>query len=110
MMEWVLQDLPSTDPYMDDTITGTTGQHWRELLWSNFYAVRAVLQKYQADELVCKFEKSEFFGEEVQFCGHILRAGRRSPAPGKLMPIQLWELPRTVTELRGFLGLTNYFS
>ena len=34
----------------------------------------------------------------------------RSPAPGKLLPIQKWELPRTVTELRGFLGLTNYFS
>ena len=26
------------------------------------------------------------------------------------MPIQLWQLPRTITELRGFLGLCNYFS
>ena len=48
--------------------------------------------------------------EEVEFCGHILRKGRRSPAPGKLLPIQKWEIPRTVTALRAFLGLTNYFS
>ena len=51
-----------------------------------------------------------FFQEEVIFCGHVLRQGRRSPAPGKLLPIQMWELPGTVTEFRGFLGLTNYFS
>ena len=41
---------------------------------------------------------------------HILRVGRRSPAPGKPLAIQKWELPQTVTALRGFLGLTNYYS
>jgi len=40
----------------------------------------------------------------------VLREGRRSPAPGKLLAIQKWEAPRTVTQLRGFLGLTNYYS
>ena len=40
----------------------------------------------------------------------ILHEGRREPAPGKLLSIQRWELPRTVTQLRGFLGLTNYYS
>ena len=48
--------------------------------------------------------------EEVEFCGHILRQGKRSPAPGKLLPIQKWEIPHCVTALRGFLGMTNYFS
>jgi len=43
--------------------------------------------------------------EEVEFCGHILREGRRSPAPGKLLPIQKWEIAHSVTALRGFLGL-----
>ena len=48
--------------------------------------------------------------EEVEFCGHILRKGKRSPAPGQLIHIQKWEIPHTVTALRGFLGLTNYYA
>ena len=50
------------------------------------------------------------FIKEVELYSHILREGRRSPAPGKLLSIQKWELRRTITELRGFLGLTNYYS
>ena len=48
--------------------------------------------------------------KEVEFCGHVLSEGRRRPAPGKLLSIQKWDLPQTVTQLRGFLGLTNYYS
>jgi hypothetical protein len=50
------------------------------------------------------------FMKEVEFCGHILREGRITPATGKLLSIQKWELPATITELRGFLGMTNYYS
>ena len=46
----------------------------------------------------------------MEFLGHILRDGVRMPAPGKLLPIQKWVLPQTVTDLRKFLGITNYFS
>ena len=55
-------------------------------------------------------QKMKLFMTEVEFCGHILKEGRREPAPGKLLSIQRWELPKTVTQLRGFLGLTNYYS
>jgi hypothetical protein len=110
MMEWVLRDLPHTDPYVDDTITGTDGLTMEECLWNNYRATRATLLQFREQRLVCKVKKSEFFSTKVEFCGHVLTQGRRSPAPGKLLPIQQWELPQTVTELRGFLGLTNYFS
>ena len=33
----------------------------------------------------------------------------RRPAPGKLRAIEKWELPKTVTALRAFLGFTNYY-
>ena len=55
-------------------------------------------------------KKANLFMREAEFCGHILREGRRSPASGKLLSIQKWELPMTITALRGFLGLTNYYS
>ena len=110
MMEWVLKDLPASDPYIDDSITGSEGLSEEDEVWNNYFAVRAQLQRYKEVRMVCSADKSKFFQREVGFCGHILRRGRRSPDPGKLMPIQFWELPQTVTELRGFLGLTNYFS
>ena len=34
--------------------------------------------------------------------------GVRQPAPGKLMAIEKWELPPTITALRAFLGFTNH--
>ena len=36
--------------------------------------------------------------------------GTRKPAPGKLRAIEKWELPSNITELRAFLGFTNYYS
>ena len=69
-----------------------------------------MLKTFQEKRLVCHPDKSAFFQKEVKFLGHILKEGARSPAPGKLLPIQKWELRSAVTEIRGFLGLTNYFS
>jgi hypothetical protein len=109
MMEWVLQDHPNADAYIDDIIIGSTGKTLEEAMRNNYRDTREVLQTLKKQNMACK-PKSDFFAREVTFCGHILREGRRSPAPGKLLPIQFWELPKTVTDLRGFLGLTNYFS
>ena len=40
---------------------------------------------------------------------HFGGGGARRPAPGKLRAIEKWELPKTVTALRAFLGVTNYY-
>ncbi len=72
--------------------------------------VRTVLNTLNVNELIVDPIKAHMFMKEVEFCGHILREGRRSPAPGKLISIQKWELPATLTEFWGFLGLTNYYS
>ena len=48
--------------------------------------------------------------KQVEFCGHMLVDGKRFPAPGKSLALQKWQLPEVVTQLRGFLGLANYFS
>ena len=110
MMEWVLQDLENADPYVDDIIIGSSGVSWEEVITNHERDVRAVLSTLRKNELIVDPRKAHMFMKEVEFCGHILREGRRSPAPGKLLSIQKWELPATITELRGFLGLTNYYS
>jgi hypothetical protein len=32
MMQWVLQDLENAEPYNDDIIIGSTGEHWEEVI------------------------------------------------------------------------------
>ena len=110
MMEWVLADLDNADPYVDDIIVGSTGDTEEELMLNHERDLRALLEILKREELIVDPRKANLFMREVEFCGHILREGRRSPAPGKLLSIQKWELPGTITALRGFLGLTNYYS
>jgi hypothetical protein len=69
-----------------------------------------VLNTFEKHQIICSPSKSKFFQQEVEFLGHILRDGVRTPVPGKLLPLQKWALPQTVTQLRKFLGTTNYFS
>ncbi len=104
MIEWVLRDLENADPYFDDIIIGSTRENMEEIMANHEKDVRAVLRVLREENLIVDPKKSNMFMGEVEFCGHILREGRRSPAPGKLLSIQKWELPGTVTALRGFLG------
>ena len=110
MMEWVLEKHTNADPYVDDVIIGSTGNTEEELLDNHERDVREVLQTLAEQSLYADWDKAKLFMREVEFCGHVLREGKRGPAPGKLLSIQGWELPKTVTQLRGFLGLTNYYS
>ena len=110
MMEWVLKGHPYAHPYIDDIIVGSDGTTTEEVIRNHTAHLRAVLKTLEEHRLVCSPQKSAFFQKEIEFLGHVIREGVHKPAPGKLLPIQKWELPQTVTELRGFLGLTNYFS
>ena len=110
MMDCVLQDCDQADPYVDDVIVGSHGDTREEALRNHEKDLRQVLDKLKANRLLVDPAKAHFFMREIEFCGHILSAGKRRPAPGKLLSIQKWELPQTVTQLRGFLGLTNYYS
>ena len=110
MMEWVLQPFENADPYIDDVIIGTKGKTMEEAIRQHAIDVRKVLTRLAEQKLYVDKNKAKLFMAEVEFCGHILSAGSRRPAPGKLLAIQKMDLPQTVTELRGFLGLTNYYS
>ena len=110
MMEWVLLGLECANVYIDDVIIGSTGDSWDECLSNHERDVETVLDRLAEHKLIVDERKAHLFTTEVEFCGHVLRDGRREPAPGKLLSIQKWDLPRTVTQLRGFLGLTNYYS
>ncbi len=110
MMKWDLRDLENADQNVDVIIIGSTGENMDKIMANHEKDVRAVVRVLREENLIEDPKKANMFMVEVEFCGHILREGIRSPAPGKVLSIQEWELPGTVTALQGFWGLTNYYS
>ena len=100
--------LECADPYIDDVIIGSTGETEEEAIENHIQDVKKVLDRLREQRMLVNPRKARFFMREVEFCGHILKEGRRQPAPGKLLSIQKWDLPQKVTRFCGFLGLTNY--
>ena len=95
---------------MDDIIVGTRAEAGEDLFEAHDRDLRRVLNLLVQEQLVADISKCKFFMPEVEWCGHILRNGTRSPAPGKLFAIENWERPRNISELRAFLGFTNYYN
>ena len=96
--------------YIDDILVGTIAAPGEDLVEAHARDLRRVLDILQAQSLVVDPKKAKLFVEEVEFCGQILGHGTRYPAPGKLLAIEKWEVPTTITALRAFLGFTNYYN
>jgi len=89
--------------YMDDILifSKTKEEHLQHL--------QTVFQVLQKEKLVAKFSKCQFFLPSLKYLGHIISENGVSVDPSKVQVVQDWPLPKTLTDLRGFLGLTNYF-
>ncbi|XP_054745735.1 basic-leucine zipper transcription factor A-like [Anastrepha obliqua] len=54
-------------------------------------------------------EKSKFYQREVEFLGYIVAKNIIKTDPRKVEAIQNYPIPKTLRQLRGFLGLTGYY-
>jgi hypothetical protein len=71
--------------------------------------LRLVLETLREHQLCAKFSKCEFWLKEVGFLGHVLSPRGVSVDPNKIQSVMNWEAPTTQTEVRGFLGLAEYY-
>ena len=71
--------------------------------------LRRVLMKLREHKLFAKRSKCAFFKEEIEFLGHVVSAAGVSMEEEKVQAILEWPLPTTVTQVRAFLGLANYY-
>ncbi|OMO86567.1 reverse transcriptase [Corchorus capsularis] len=71
--------------------------------------LRIVLQILREHRLYAKLSKCEFWLTQVAFLGHIVSKDGICVDPAKIEAILNWESPRTVTEIRSFLGLAGYY-
>ena len=89
--------------YLDDILvfSQTPEQHVKDL--------RTVLELLRAHGFKCRPHKCEFFKPELKFLGHIVGADGMKPDPAKIATINNWPTPKSVYDVRAFLGLANYF-
>ena len=73
--------------------------------WEHEYHLRIVLQLLRDHQLYAKFSKCEFWLTEVRFLGHVVSASGVSVDPEKVEAVMSWERPKSVFEIRSFLGL-----
>ncbi|XP_050889865.1 uncharacterized mitochondrial protein AtMg00860-like [Lathyrus oleraceus] len=71
--------------------------------------LRIVLYTLKENQLYAKLSKSEFWLREVSFLGHMISNGCIIVDPTKIDVVLQWETPKSVTEIRSFLGLTGYY-
>ncbi|KAL4571465.1 hypothetical protein LXL04_018225 [Taraxacum kok-saghyz] len=71
--------------------------------------LRAVLQVLKNEELYAKLSKCEFWLRKVQFLGHVISREGVMVDPVKIETMMKWEPPKTLSEVRSFLGLAGYY-
>lgn len=71
--------------------------------------VRIIFDLLQQHRLFVKKKKCEFGREELEYLGHIISAAGVKVDQSKIKAMVDWPPLTTVTELRGFLGLTGYY-
>jgi len=59
--------------------------------------------------LYAKLSTCEFWMKEVQFLGHVISAPGIVVDPSKVEVVLLWERPKSVMEIRSFVGLAGYY-
>jgi hypothetical protein len=66
-----------------------------------------VLQILRTNCLVAKRSKCVFATHQVEYLGHVITAQGVATDPVKIEAIISWPIPKSITQLRGFLGLTG---
>ena len=89
--------------YLDDICihSKTPDEHAKHL--------RAVMSRLREHQLYAKRSKCHFAKPQLKFLGHIVGADGVKVDPAKISALMDWPTPASVTDVRQFMGLANYF-
>ena len=89
--------------YLDDVIV--FGQTFDEQI----ERLALVFDRLRNAGLKLKPKKCNFFKKRVPFLGHVVSNEGISTDPEKICVVKEWPIPKTITEVRSFLGLASYY-
>jgi transposase InsO family protein len=89
--------------YIDDILifSKTEEDHAAQVEW--------VLSQLQRNGYYANPDKCEFFQSEVNFLGHVIKAGGIAVQQHKVDSIAKWPVPHSVKDVRSFVGLATYY-
>ena len=99
-------------PLVDDVIitSGDPSMSYEELLKAHERDVTRVLDLLVRHKLTGSSDKATIAVSEVVLAGHVVGNRQRKPTPSIVAAIEHWDKPKTVSELRAYLGFCNYHS
>ena len=100
----LMGDLTGVKAYLDDILVikkGTFSQHLTQL--------EEVFRRCLNSNLKLNADKCSFGLNEIEYLGYIVTPQGVKPNPKKIKAIQAMNRPSTVTEVRSFLGMIQYY-
>ena len=78
--------------------------------WSSHLVhLQTVFEVLKQNKLFVKLSKCVFGSTVVEYLGHVIHHGEVSMDASKITSVLNWPIPKSVKEVRGFLGLTGYY-
>lgn len=71
--------------------------------------LQRVLDTAQENGLLINWKKSKILVDEVPFLGFIVKNGEIQPSKEKVLAVRKFPIPKNVTQVQSFLGLTGFF-
>jgi len=106
IMNEIMRDLINKGKvavFVDDVLVGTDGEEGHDEI------VAEVLKRLEENDLYVKPEKCSWKTNKVNFLGVVMGQGKIEIEENKVAGVLNWPTPRTVRDVRKFLGLANYY-
>ena len=106
MMNEIMRDLINEGKvavFVDDVLVGTDSEEGHDEI------VKEVLKRLEENDLYVKPEKYTWKTNKVNFLGVVMGQGKIEMEEEKVEGVLSWPVPKTVRDVRKFLGLTNYY-
>ena len=89
--------------YIDDCLCYSTN------VCTHLENIEALLENLLAANLTINLEKSQFFRKEIAYLGYQLTTNGIRASEEKVAAIRKFPTPKNQKQLKGFLGLTNFY-